>query len=64
MSIVRGFLRLFQGRLGWVIRVGFTVALLGFLLTRIDLNQLVQDIQQMNPAWFLVALVFQAGGFY
>lgn len=64
MSIVRGFLRLFQGRLGWVIRIGFTVLLLAFLLTRIDLNQLVQDIQQMNPLWFLVALVFQAGAIF
>jgi len=60
LSILRAFLRLFQGKLGWVIRIGFTVVLLGFLLTRIDLNQLVQDIQQMNPAWFLVALVLQA----
>ncbi len=64
MSILRAFLRLFQGRLGWVIRIGITVGLLAFLLTRIDLNQLAQDIQQMNPAWFLVALVFQAAAIF
>jgi len=64
LRIRRAFLRLFQGRLGWVIRIGLTAGLLAFLLTRIDPNQLVRDIQQMSLAWFLVALTFQAAAIF
>lgn len=64
MRILRALLRLFQGKLGWILRISLTGGLLAFLLTRIDLNQLLQDIQQMNPAWFLVALTFQAAAIF
>lgn len=64
MSVLRGFLRLFQGKLGWAIRLGFTVGLFVFLLTHIDINQLFQDIQNITVAWLLVAILVKALGMF
>jgi len=63
LSLLRGFLRLFRGKLGWAIRLAITVGLFALLFTRfVDVNELILDIQRIAPGWVLVAFLVQAVG--
>ena len=48
-------------RMGWVVRIGFTIGLFILLFTRVvNLSDLWTEVQQANPAWLALGMLAQA----
>lgn len=48
-------------KMGWVLRIGFTLALFALLLTRVvNLSDLWNEVRQASPTWLLLGVLAQA----